>query len=343
MINRNNPRPLYLQLADYLREQMKSGQIKPGDKLDSEPEMVKKYGVARQTAREALQQLVNEGLIVKKHGKGTFCKASSQRKNIDVLLDIKDYYFIPYYMQSISRVLDQYNANLIAGDTRNDSSQVAKLLKEIALRGSDGVILQGSPETNPAREELTEAFHALEEKRIPIIMIDYAYDFVSGSSVMMDEVESGVLAGHHFKKMGHSRVACVTILENALSDFRKAGLEQVIGYITEIVFNNQLSQQLKQAIESGITGILCFSDQVAKECMDALSEYSIPEDVSVISVDDTMISTFYHLTSVAHPKELIGEYAAKILMEEKFPEKKVFPPILMERNSVKNLRKDDES
>ncbi len=47
MIDRSNSRSLYLQLADFLRKQIQSGQIKPGDKLDSEPEMVKKYGVAR--------------------------------------------------------------------------------------------------------------------------------------------------------------------------------------------------------------------------------------------------------------------------------------------------------
>ena len=341
MIKRSNPRPLYLQLADYLREQIKSGQIKPGDKLDSEPEMVKKYGVARQTIREALQQLVNEGFVVKKHGKGSFCNISYQRKNIDVLLDIKDYYFIPYYMQSISRVLDQYHANLIAGDTKNNSAQVARLLKEIALRGSDGIILQGSPESHPAREELTEAFQMLEERGIPVIMIDYAYDFVPCSSVVMDEVESGVVAGTYLKKMGHRRVACVTVSENALSDFRKKGLEQVMGTVPEIVFDKELSHSLQHAMDSGMTGIFCFSDQVAKECMDCLSDCSVPERLSVVSVDDTMISTFYHLTSVAHPKELIGEYAAKALMEGTIPVKKVFPPVLMERNSVKNLRKDE--
>ncbi|MBE7043244.1 MAG: GntR family transcriptional regulator [Ruminococcaceae bacterium] len=334
MINRNDPRPLYLQLADFLREQITSGQIKPGDRLDSEPEMVKKFGVARLTVREALQQLVNEGLVVKKHGKGTFCKLCTKRKNIDVLLDIKDYYFIPYYMQSISRILNQYNANLIAGDTKNDNIQIAKLLKEIALRGSDGVILQGCPQINPPREELQEAFLALQEKNIPVIMIDYAYDFVSCSSVMMDEVEAGVVAGNYFKKMGHRQVACVTLSDNILSLCRRKGLEQVFGMAPEIPMGPDFAIQLKHAIKKGITGIFCFSDQVAKECMDALSAYSIPEDVSVVSVDDTMISTFYHLTSVAHPKELIGEFAAISLMEEQLPVSKIFPPILIERTSV---------
>ena len=341
MIDRNNPSPLYLQLADFLREQIKSEKIKPGDKLDSEPEMVKKYGLARLTVREALQQLVNEGLVVKKQGKGTFCKLSPVRKNIDVLLDIKDYYFIPYYMQSISRVLDRYHANLIAGDTKNDSVQIAKLLREIALRGSDGVILQGSPETAPAKEELQEAFQLLQEKKIPVVMIDSVYRFVSCSSVMMDELESGVIAGNYFKKMGHTHVAAVTVPENVLSAERKKGLEQVLGTVEEIAAGADMAKDLKRLIGEGVTGIFCFSDQVAKDCVDSLGELSIPEDVSVISVDDTMISTFYHLTAVAHPKELIGEFAAKALMEEQLPVKKEFSPVLMERSSVKNIRKDD--
>ena len=150
-----------------------------------------------------------------------------------------------------------------------------------------------------------------------------------------------MVAGTYLKKMGHRRVACVTVSENVLSDFRKKGLEQVMGTVPEIVFDKELSHSLQHAMDSGMTGIFCFSDQVAKECMDCLSDCSVPERLSVVSVDDTMISTFYHLTSVAHPKELIGEYAAKALMEGTIPVKKVFPPVLMERNSVKNLRKDE--
>ena len=70
MIKRNSSIPLYVQLADTLREQIKTGQIKVGDMLPSENEMIKLYGVARLTVREALSVLVNEGLLEKRHGKG---------------------------------------------------------------------------------------------------------------------------------------------------------------------------------------------------------------------------------------------------------------------------------
>ena len=108
-------KPVYMQIADMIREQIETGEIKPGDKLMSENEMTKAYGVARLTVREALGVLVNEGFLEKKHGKGTFCKMSRRGLSIDVLLDMNDFYFIPYYVRSISAVLDK---NFVGGDCK---------------------------------------------------------------------------------------------------------------------------------------------------------------------------------------------------------------------------------
>ena len=75
MINRTSGMPLYIQLADKIRQEIREGKINPGDKLMSESEMVKYYQIGRLTIREALSVLVNEGLLIKHHGKGTFCAA----------------------------------------------------------------------------------------------------------------------------------------------------------------------------------------------------------------------------------------------------------------------------
>lgn len=61
----------YLRLADILREQILSGYIKPGQFLLSENELCKYYGMSRTSVRKSLDQLLKEGLIVKKVGQGT--------------------------------------------------------------------------------------------------------------------------------------------------------------------------------------------------------------------------------------------------------------------------------
>lgn len=62
---------LYLELANTLRVQIYSGAIQPGQFLLSENEMCQKYQLSRTSVRKALQELLDEGLIVKIHGKGT--------------------------------------------------------------------------------------------------------------------------------------------------------------------------------------------------------------------------------------------------------------------------------
>ncbi|CAM3616899.1 extracellular solute-binding protein [Marinicrinis lubricantis] len=61
----------YLKLAHILREQILSGYIKPGEFLMSENDLCKQYGMSRTSVRKSLEQLLNEGLIIKKVGQGT--------------------------------------------------------------------------------------------------------------------------------------------------------------------------------------------------------------------------------------------------------------------------------
>ncbi len=65
------PVPLWSQIADHLRDAVRSGEARPGDKLPSEAEINTLYGVSRTTARSALDQLEREGLITRRAGKGS--------------------------------------------------------------------------------------------------------------------------------------------------------------------------------------------------------------------------------------------------------------------------------
>lgn len=72
MIDRNCAVPLYYQVANYLREQIQKGILKPGDRIPSEWELVKEFNISRQTARQAIAELVAEGWIFRRAGKGSF-------------------------------------------------------------------------------------------------------------------------------------------------------------------------------------------------------------------------------------------------------------------------------
>jgi GntR family transcriptional regulator len=66
------PTPLYHQLKAIVRAEIEQGKYQPGDRLPSEPELISRYGVSRITVRQALDELEAEGLVVRRHGKGSY-------------------------------------------------------------------------------------------------------------------------------------------------------------------------------------------------------------------------------------------------------------------------------
>ncbi|WP_431781578.1 GntR family transcriptional regulator [Streptomyces chumphonensis] len=62
------------EIADELRERIRSGSLAPGTRLPGEPALVREHGVAKETARRALTLLVNEGLATRRKGSGTYVR-----------------------------------------------------------------------------------------------------------------------------------------------------------------------------------------------------------------------------------------------------------------------------
>ncbi|MBN8887208.1 MAG: GntR family transcriptional regulator [Rudaea sp.] len=64
--------PLYLKLSNELREGILSGRWNPGDTLPSEPELCRQYGISRGTVVRAIEMLIQEGLVQRRQGAGTY-------------------------------------------------------------------------------------------------------------------------------------------------------------------------------------------------------------------------------------------------------------------------------
>jgi GntR family transcriptional regulator len=81
------PTPLYHQLKAILRAEIERGTYRPGDRLPTEQELMQSYGVSRITVRQALDELEGEGLIVRRHGKGTYVAEKRIEQNLVRLTD----------------------------------------------------------------------------------------------------------------------------------------------------------------------------------------------------------------------------------------------------------------
>lgn len=72
MINKNSPIPYYVQLKDLLTKRIENGALKVGEQMPPEQELCETFNVSRTVVRQALQDMVHEGLIIRIRGKGTF-------------------------------------------------------------------------------------------------------------------------------------------------------------------------------------------------------------------------------------------------------------------------------
>lgn len=71
-LDKKDYKPLYAQLTDALAAYIKNKNLKPGDPLPSENDLIRFYKVSRMTIRIAFQRLATEGLVAKIQGKGAF-------------------------------------------------------------------------------------------------------------------------------------------------------------------------------------------------------------------------------------------------------------------------------
>jgi DNA-binding GntR family transcriptional regulator len=76
MVSRDDPTPIWQQVADILRQRIASGAIT--GRLPSERQLWQEFGVAPMTSRRAIRQLADEGLVVTVTGRGSFVVRKDQ-------------------------------------------------------------------------------------------------------------------------------------------------------------------------------------------------------------------------------------------------------------------------
>jgi DNA-binding GntR family transcriptional regulator len=70
-LDRGSRVPLYFQLAQQLEDAIRDGRLRPGDRIDTETVLAERLGLGRPTVRQAVQELVSKGLLVRRRGVGT--------------------------------------------------------------------------------------------------------------------------------------------------------------------------------------------------------------------------------------------------------------------------------
>ncbi len=138
LIERSSAVPLYQQLFEILRQDIASGRLKADQRVATEFELMKRFGVSRTTVRQTIARLCKEGLIAVRRGKGTFVGRGKIEPELSALTGfVED-------MQALGLTA---SAKVLGVETVNAPDRVAQSL----------TVLRGEPVTKITRIRLAEA------------------------------------------------------------------------------------------------------------------------------------------------------------------------------------------
>lgn len=370
----------HLMVKDKIKEWITNGEIRPGDKIYSENELVKIFGVSRHTIRQAVGDLVHEGWLYREQGAGTFCsnslihnqpqpqqqRNSSIDKNIGVITTYISDYIFPSIIKGIESYLTEKGYLLTLACTNNDVEKEKQCLDSMLLRNIDGLIVEPTKSSgyNPNMNHYLE----LEQNNIPYLMINQSYPQLNPPHIIVDDEKGGYIATEHLIKLGHERIIGifksddlqgVHRMRGFIEAFRKNNLilfpELIITYSTEEQDSLLLEKIRKILSSSGTmpTGIICYNDQIALSVLNVLRalELIVPADISLIGFDDSYLAEAMEpkLTSISHPKIEMGIAAAKWIVSaienrnlDGIEHSTIYEPELIIRNSTATVKSMDE-
>lgn len=130
-----NKKNISEQIVDIITEKIRSKDLKPGDKLPNERELAANLGVSRVPLREALRALNNMGLLVTKHGEGTFVneydadKAGTSLRLYSMLEEAPI-----LEMMQLRKIMEQESARLAAVNATDEDIAKIRSFKEMRER-----------------------------------------------------------------------------------------------------------------------------------------------------------------------------------------------------------------
>lgn len=353
--------PKYQMVKDGIKSNIVAGNYEVGEKIPTESELMEIYSVSRHTVRLAISSLVNEGMLKRVQGSGTYVSPAptgtpgKHYKAIGVVTTYLSDYIFPSIIRGIEEELSAKGYSMILASTQNDTENERKSLEMMLQHHVDGLIVE--PTKSSYINPNLDLYQHIKLRGIPLLYLHSCYPEISAPVVRMDDVKATELAAQHLIELGHRNIALITKTDDS------QGKERLKGFIHALeaakiplrpdlllMFETQNQEQVKDQIAGLLqqaqppTAIVSYNDQAAMAVLQAAHEQQlhIPEDLSLVSHDDSFLSTTngtIPLTSVPHPQEKMGKDAARsILKAIQNPERRrssiIYQPELLVRQST---------
>ncbi|HEY9594241.1 MAG TPA: GntR family transcriptional regulator [Spirochaetia bacterium] len=332
---------LVMQLTDILLEQIRTGHLAPGDKIPSERELTKLYGVSRATARNTILGLAGRGVVNRAIGSGSYITrdldidAITTAKNGTVgflvgrqrvpVRSIQDDFYYYRVMEGIQGELHAAKKHLIFSYLDDDESENRSIVEELA-RKVDGLLL-----AETGSRELVSHVGRL---GLPCVLINPSIDDIEQryDSLSVNNMSGAHKVVRYLLGLGHRAIGCIRGPRSSLAardrydgyvralgeegiDAEEALVLQVDGWTVD---DGNAAARTLIARAPRITALFCASDTLAIGAIAGLKDLRrIPEELSIVGFDDTTLSSHSTppLTTVHSPTLDLGRQAGRQILQ----------------------------
>jgi len=341
-------------LKNRLIYEITTGAYRFGDRLDSERELSGKYGVSRNTLRQALEKLTSLQILKRRSRQGTYVSLEA----LDIISqDIANPQLSVLFMMPTEQVGNPLLSKLfMTCQSRIESNvKISILFRSITNDFLD----------NPLKVDILVAFgcedyHLLkkiEKKYKSLVLLNLKHD--DFNYISPNNYSGGNQMARFIIENGHKEIGCIGFdSSQKSSDFidRYQGVKDVFAD-ANLEFNPycftaenyyKLDAYCHKAVETllnkktNITAFICLSDMLAVSVLNScnLMNIRIPDDISIIGFDDQHYTQFTmpRLTTIKYPAEAMGIRLGKHInniyngMDDVIQESIV--PVLIKRESV---------
>lgn len=323
----------FQKLAGDLRRGILAGDWSPGSKLPTESQLAHETGLSLTTVRRAFDELVQQGLVERRQGAGSFVqsperRAQRVRRTVGVLVPTTQLYY-PRVLQGIEEALSAAGAGMQLSTYHYDEVEEHRDLEFLLDSGVEGLLLVPTLLNVADPQARVDALMALP---VPAVLVERhvmgtgAYD--RSEYVCSDHAGGAYDAVRHLHQLGHTRIALVARSANPTIGAVTEGFEQAMSDLdlqlgdhltaSKEAWGDEVASEFAGSLVSQeATAALVFGDREATMIGRAAGQrgLQVPKDLALVSYDDeTADLADVPLTAVAPPKFRVGRMAAEVLL-----------------------------
>lgn len=357
----NQEKPKYEVIKDDILAQIRNNNFSYDEVLCTEKQLSEQYQVSRITAKRAITDLENLGILIRKRGVGSFVARNAMNNlnrtpSASAKVSKMVSFLLPFditkggMFQTVEVINNALNANGYIMSIYVSGGREKTNLKLLLSQNLSGLVYY--PDRDKINLNLLNEFIFA---RIPVVVIDKTTDCPYIHNIVSDNFEGGRLLAEYLLSLGHRNIVFLatapledtSTVRNRFGGFlhamQQAGFppsqSNLVAYGRELTDEDaftkgsQIQEILQKLYTSGVTAIIAENDVVAYRLRLACRSLGIrvPEDLSICGFDKANVAESQGLTSIQQDFNLMGEEVARILIssmdDPNYPCQKIVLPV----------------